>query len=66
MNTRTKKAIASFVKYVIWTLVAAIAVGATNALTGVDLPASAVPVVGAVLKGIATYAASEAIEYMPK
>lgn len=59
---KLKKSVASIGKFLLWTGVAAAATAAINSLTGWGIPDLAIPFVAAGLKGLATYAATEAAE----
>ena len=56
---KAQKSAATFVKYLIWTAVAAAISYATEHLTDLNLPMYYVPVLAALLKSIATYVATQ-------
>lgn len=62
MNTRTTASLKSFAKYLLWTGIAAAAVAAGNNLGNAGIPDFVIPIVGALLKALATFAATEAKE----
>ena len=63
---KLSKAGMSTLKYVFWTGVAAGLVALTGNLNDVGVPTILVPIIAAILKGIATFAATEADEYKPE
>ncbi len=65
MYTPIRKTIMTFIKYLVWTGVAAILQAALVALTTLDLPLWIIPLIASVLKAAATYVASKAEEYKP-
>jgi len=62
MNTKLQRALMSLFKYMFWTGVAAGCVQGADALTKTDLPIWLVPVIAALLKSLATYAATQVEE----
>jgi hypothetical protein len=62
MSNKTAASIRSFLKYLFWTMVAAGATAATSAIANVSIPDWIIPLLGAGLKALATYAATEAGE----
>ena len=63
MNTKLNAGLKTLWKYLFWTAIAAIATGLANHLAGLAIPDIYVPLIGAILKSIATYAATEGGEY---
>lgn len=62
---KLSKATLSTIKYIVWTAIAAGLVALTGNLDHVGIPTLLVPVVAAILKGVATYVATEANEAKP-
>lgn len=63
---KLSKAGMSTLKYVFWTGVGAGLVALTGNLNDVGVPTILVPIVAAILKGIATFVATEADENKPE
>jgi hypothetical protein len=60
MINKLKAALLTFFKYVFWTGLAAAAVAGADKLGGLSLPDYVIPMLGAALKSLATYATTEA------
>lgn len=60
MNSKASASVKTVGKYLLWTAVAAVATAALNVLPNVNIPEIAIPLVAAALKGLATWAATEA------
>lgn len=60
MNAKLAVGAKSTWKYLAWTAVAAGVVAVIDLLPGVQLPPWAIPILGAILKGLASFAATEA------
>lgn len=62
MSNRITASAKTIGKYLFWTGVAAAASAAVQNLTEWNVPTLLIPVIASVLKGVATYAATEAAE----
>lgn len=63
METKAQASLKTFVKYLFWTAVAAGISAAAESLAKLELPAWAVPIIAATLKGAATWVATEKEKY---
>jgi hypothetical protein len=59
MNTKLSASLKTLVKYLIWTGIAAISTAAIDKIGDVNIPVIVVPLVAALLKAIATFAATQ-------
>lgn len=59
MSTKINASVKTLFKYLFWTAIAAVATATVDQLSGLTIPDYYVPIIGAALKSIATFAATQ-------
>lgn len=60
ISNKVKASFLTFFKYIAWTGIAAVAVAGADKLGGLSLPDFVIPLLGAALKSLATFATTQA------